>query len=439
MNNMSIKENYASYASSIAFLKEIQKNWTPQNDKNETFEAALNQAESLEKQEEFQTIITQFQENENPLPIDTQTSKDNLEYLQESEASEFLVSDEKKPKNSLFDFENKASKFLTLQDEISNQETTLPKNQEKEELILNNQRNSFMGDFFEKTLVQTSPKAPQNISEEIKNAYNPLEVDAEQGVGENMISFIDEVSGKKVAIPLNEANAKKLNEKFGSLEAASDYVKGWYYDAAYGMGYLKGDVDGDGKISLEEGIHLNSLVSLKDGQYHSISEQIPGSTDEQMKFLEQVGFIDNLGDYINHSISQDSNLDGALNLNEIMGDKNEIMLFQTNGDSQSLDIFVIQKFNLEVENIEESLNNILLNLGVKEEETKEPKQEEREEEKDEVKETQAKIATNDEEIQEWLEVARNLQDENYLNSLDLFERENWLKSDTILQNLLLNV
>ncbi|EFR48646.1 hypothetical protein HCMG_00819 [Helicobacter canadensis MIT 98-5491] len=373
------------------------------------------------------------------MPIDTQTSKDNLEYLQESEASEFLVSDEKKPKNSLFDFENKASKFLTLQDEISNQETTLPKNQEKEELILNNQRNSFMGDFFEKTLVQTSPKAPQNISEEIKNAYNPLEVDAEQGVGENMISFIDEVSGKKVAIPLNEANAKKLNEKFGSLEAASDYVKGWYYDAAYGMGYLKGDVDGDGKISLEEGIHLNSLVSLKDGQYHSISEQIPGSTDEQMKFLEQVGFIDNLGDYINHSISQDSNLDGALNLNEIMGDKNEIMLFQTNGDSQSLDIFVIQKFNLEVENIEESLNNILLNLGVKEEETKEPKQEEREEEKDEVKETQAKIATNDEEIQEWLEVARNLQDENYLNSLDLFERENWLKSDTILQNLLLNV
>ena len=27
----------------------------------------------------------------------------------------------------------------------------------------------------------------------------------------------------------------------------------------------------------------------------------------QKKFLEQVGFIDNLGDYINHSISQDSN------------------------------------------------------------------------------------------------------------------------------------
>ena len=95
---------------------------------------------------------------------------------------------------------------------------------------------------------------------------------------------------------------------------------------------------------------------------------------------------------------------------------------------------MIQKFNLEVENIEESLNNILLNLGAKEE-TKEPEQEE----KDEVKETQAKIATSDEEIQEWLEVARDLQDENYLDSLEFSKRENLLKSDKILQNLLLNV
>ena len=91
---------------------------------------------------------------------------------------------------------------------------------------------------------------------------------------------------------------------------------------------------------------------------------------------------------------------------------------------------MIQKFNLEVENIEESLNNILLNLGAKEE-TKEPKQEE----KDEVKETQAKIATSDEEIQEWLEVARDLQDENYLDSLEFSKRENLLKSDKILQNI----
>ena len=60
-------------------------------------------------------------------------------------------------------------------------------------------------------------------------------------------------------------------------------------------------------------------------------------------------------------------------------------------------------------------------------------------EKDEVKETQAKIATSDEEIQEWLEVARDLQDENYLDSLEFSKRENLLKSDKILQNLLLNV
>lgn len=427
MNNMTIKDNYTSFANKSIFSKEIQRDLSPKNNKNEVIEV-VSQTEAFEKQEGFQTIITQFKKNDNLLMTDAKTLVDELKNLQ-------VALEQNNIQKSASEYENKNSKLLETQDKTITQKTT--SNKEKEEFILNNKENSFMRNFFEKTLVQTSPKVPQNVSEEVKNAYNPLEINAEESVGENAISFIDEVSGKKVAIPLSEANAKKLNEKFGSLEAASDYIKGWYYDAAYGMGYLEGDVEGDGKISLEEGIHLNSLVSLKDGQYHSIAEQIPGSVDEQMKFLEQVGFIDNLGDYINHSISQDSNLDGALSLNEIMGDKKEIMFFQTSKDSKSLDIFVIQKFNLEVENIEESLNNILLNLGAKEE-IKESKQEKKDEVK-ESQESQAKVATNKEEIKEWLEVARDLQDENYLDSLEFSKRENLLKSDKILQNLLLNV
>ena len=458
--------NYSSYIKGVTFSQEIQQNWASRSKENKRLSTTSSQDKYFEKQKLMQEAISQLKQNGSISPkiakeINVEALKNSLESAKEGQSSALSMlgqggESQEAAKNSVFDSKNAIPNPLALDEEMQNNqhletldktayEASKAKEKEKikqeikESLTSKNQESTMatstsVGNFFEKTLVQTSPKVPQNVSEEVKNAYNPLEINAEESVGENAISFIDEVSGKKVAIPLSEANAKKLNEKFGSLEAASDYVKGWYYDAAYGMGYLEGDVDGDGKISLEEGIHLNSLVSLKDGQYHSIAEQIPGSVDEQMKFLEQVGFIDNLGDYINHSISQDSNLDGALSLNEIMGDKKEIMLFQTSKDSKSLDIFVIQKFNLEVENIEESLNNILLNLGAKEE-TKEPEQEE----KDEVKETQAKIATSDEEIQEWLEVARDLQDENYLDSLEFSKRENLLKSDKILQNLLLNV
>lgn len=152
---------------------------------------------------------------------------------------------------------------------------------------------------------------PSNLSEQDKVAYNPLEIQAESAVQDSTTSgtqesfaveFTDEVSGKQVRVPLTQENAQKLTEQFGSLESASDYVKGFYYDAAYKMGYLSSDTDGDGKISLEEGVNLKTLVSLMNGNYSSVSEQFGGNVEMQKKFLEQVGFIDNLSDFINHSM-----------------------------------------------------------------------------------------------------------------------------------------
>ena len=172
------------------------------------------------------------------------------------------------------------------------------------------------GGILNQTIVQTSPKAPSNITQEAKDIYNPLAVSENTEALGNGVEFVDEVSGKKVRVPLNDANAQKLIDKFGSLEEASDYVKGFYYDAAYKMGYLSNDSNQDGTISVDEGIHLKSLVSLLDGNYYSIAERIGSDEAMQKKFLEQVGFIDNIGDFINHAMSQDSNVDGALNLNE---------------------------------------------------------------------------------------------------------------------------
>ena len=261
------------------------------------------------------------------------------------------------------------------------------------------------GGILNQTIVQTSPKAPSNITQEAKDVYNPLVVSENTEALGNGVEFVDEVSGKKVRVPLNDANTQKLIDKFGSLEEASDYVKGFYYDAAYKMGYLSNDSNQDGTISVDEGIHLKSLVSLLDGNYYSIAERIGSDEAMQKKFLEQVGFIDNIGDFINHAMSQDSNVDGALNLNEMLDDDGKAVLFKVG--SSNVEMFVVWRFNFDF--TQESLNDTLLNLGASEQ-------------KD-----MRVINAQDVKIH---------MDSNYLESLDETERANVLKSEILLKNLL---
>ncbi|WP_297809826.1 hypothetical protein [uncultured Helicobacter sp.] len=269
---------------------------------------------------------------------------------------------------------------------------------------------------FNKPVFSTSPIVPSNVSEQDKTAYNPLAIQADSTTesvqGILAVEFTDEVSGTNVRVPLTQENADKLKEQFGSLEMASDYVKGFYYDAAYKMGYLSSDSDGDGKISLDEGVNLKTLVSLMSGEYSSVSEQFGGNVEMQKKFLEQVGFIDNLADFINHSISQDGNFDGSLSLNEILNGTNEAVFLKTaqNANSSSVEVLVIQSFKIEFN--QEELNDTLLNLGAKAEDS-------------------AQILNN--------RKLKELLDVSYLESLDEVTREQLFKSEVLLKNMLESV
>ena len=193
------------------------------------------------------------------------------------------------------------------------------------------------------------------------------------------------------------------------------------------MGYLEQDKDGDGKLSLDEGIHINSLVSLKDSKYYSVADRIPGGVEAQKQFLEKFGFFDNIGDFINHSISQDKDLNGTLNLKEMMGDKEELMLFKTSGaEGNTLDIYVLKHYKVDIEN---NIDDILINLGNNKEQN--TNQDQSTSSKDE----KIKVTTSDD-YNDWIKDLKKLVNENYLNNLNTQDKENLLKSETILQNLL---
>ncbi|WP_273213273.1 hypothetical protein [Helicobacter rodentium] len=273
--------------------------------------------------------------------------------------------------------------------------------------------------FFDKHIFTTSPIAPSQTSEQDKAAYNPLAIKVESAEDSTnntqailAVKFTDEVRGEEVSVPLTQENADKLIEQFGSIEAASDYVKGFYYDAAYKMGYLSSDSDGDGKISLEEGVNLKTFVSLMNGEYSSVSEKFGGNVEAQKKILEQIGFIDNLADFINHSISQDNNFDGGLSLNEILNGTNEaVFLKMAQGEnSSSVEVLVVQSFKIDLNM--DSINDTLLNLGATAEDS-------------------AQMFDN--------KKMKELLDMSYLESLDEVVREQFLKSELLLKNILESV
>ena len=265
-------------------------------------------------------------------------------------------------------------------------------------------------DFFSKTLFSVSSKAPQINTDSIPS-FNPLQ-NTPQG---DFVSFVDEVSDKKVNVPLSKENAEKLKAKFGSLESASEYVKAWYYDAAYTVGYLKNDKNNDGKISAQEGIHLNNLLSIKNGAHSSIANKLPGSDEEKAKMLESIGFIDNITDFINQSITQDENMDLSLNLNELIKENDKMVFFKTtNKDSLNFDMLVIQRFNFSIGM--DILNDLFLNLG---------------------KTSQNRVEQiQSQNLQEELTIARNATDKAFLDTLSTKDKANVQKSDKLVQNLL---
>ncbi|WDL75361.1 hypothetical protein IP360_02865 [Helicobacter winghamensis] len=430
-----------SYVQGVNYGALMQDALNPKNksEENERLSISSSQEDYFKKQQMIKEAMQQLQNNGYVEPkiakeVDVEALKESLQKANNGESSgiEMLGSAESSEakKQSLMSAKNEALKESTLASaiDIENKMQNQPQNaldKEKQELeaqkkmkenILQSvendtliKRESKKDGILDKAIVQTSSKVPSDISEEVKEAYNPLEIAEKSDKSiKQAVEFTDEVSGKKISVPLSDENAQKLIEKFGSLEEASDYVKGFYYDAAYKMGYLSGDSDGDGKISLKEGVHLKSLVSLRDGSYYSIADRFGGELESQKKFLEQVGFIDNISDFINHSITQDSNFDGAITLNEMMGDDGKAILFKVGEQaSGNVEMFVIWKFNFDL--TQESLGDTLLNLGAKDE---------------------AKVEVADKkDIKEYA-------DKNYLEALGEIERANVLKSEVLLKNII---
>lgn len=430
-----------SYVQGVNYGALMQDALNPKNksEENERLSISSSQEDYFKKQQMIKEAMQQLQNNGYVEPkiakeVDVEALKESLQKANNGESSgiEMLGSAESSEakKQSLMSAKNEALKESTLASaiDIENKMQNQPQNaldKEKQELeaqkkmkenILQSvendtlvKRGSKKDGILDKAIVQTNSKAPSDISEEVKEVYNPLEITEKSDKSiKQAVEFTDEVSGKKISVPLSDENAQKLIEKFGSLEEASDYVKGFYYDAAYKMGYLSGDSDGDGKISLEEGVHLKSLVSLRDGSYYSIADRLGGELESQKKFLEQVGFIDNISDFINHSITQDSNFDGAITLNEMMGDDGKAILFKVDEQaSGNVEMFVIWKFNFDL--TQESLGDTLLNLGAKDE---------------------AKVEVADKkDIKEYA-------DKNYLEALGEIERANVLKSEALLKNII---
>ncbi|RAX58823.1 hypothetical protein CCZ01_01100 [Helicobacter monodelphidis] len=181
--------------------------------------------------------------------------------------------------------------------------------------------------------------------ENIEDLYNPLELkDSSIQLPRNSIKITDKYSGKEVVITLDEDNVERLEKKFGSLEKASSYLEGWYNDAAYGVGYLKYDADGNGTISKEEARHLKGLVSVSEeppSNYKSLSDIFSNEKDMDA-FLDEFGFIGSISEFINHSIRQDEDLDGVLNFKELAGENSkEVAKKVINGEVS--DIFALNR------------------------------------------------------------------------------------------------
>lgn len=239
--------------------------------------------------------------------------------------------------------------YLTLALKIvENANSSTKEKKESQNLSANppkEEEGNALEDLLKKTLVG---HAKYDIPENISALKNPLEiVEKNQNSSKNSVKFVDKYSNKEIEVPLSQENTKKLVEKFGSLEKASEYIQGWYYEAAYAVGYLKSDSDGSGKLSYDEVKSLKSLVVINGenaGSYRSLKDVF--DSDEKINaFLDEFGFIDSIDRFINHSISQDKDLSGTLDFEEIVG-KNSKKVASAIANGDVGDIFVLNRLIL---------------------------------------------------------------------------------------------
>ena len=224
--------NDSSYIKGVTFSQEIQQNWASRNEENKRLSTSSSQDDYFEKQRLIQEAIAQLKQtgsvsSEIAKEVDVESLKESLENPQTGQASALSMlgqggESQEAAKNSVLDSKNAIPNPLTLDEETQNNQrlATLDKiayeaskakekeeiKQEiKESLTSKNQESTMttstsMGVFLEKTLVQTSTTKPQNVSEEVKNAYNPLEVKEGENMAQNAVILVDEVRGKTISV-----------------------------------------------------------------------------------------------------------------------------------------------------------------------------------------------------------------------------------------------
>lgn len=427
-----------SYIAGVNLSDWFKEAMESRNAENQRLGITSSQEDYFKKQRLMQEAINQLKSTGVVSPeitkeIDINALKKSLEGEDsgESSATSMLSGNESKSQISAKNSTLNAG-YQSLKEKLLLSKTT--QSQEQEKVQETKQENK------SPILVQASFLPPENIDSKAASAFNPLEIDETSEISQNSVSFIDEVSGKKVNVPLSEENAKNLIEKFGSLEAASDYVKGWYYDAAYTAGYLENDIDGDGKINLDEGIHLKNLVSLITGKHSSFAESLPLDTQAQKKLLETLGYEDNIADFINKSIARDKNFDSNLSLDEMFEHDKELVAFKisasftsiTEGNfsatSLSFDILVIQRSNFDFTQdfLSEFLQNLFNNQNSQENDSN--KSQENPQESLEL--------LDNESLQEILNNLTAIKNKAFLEHLNPKDFTSLQKSQTIFDNLL---
>jgi hypothetical protein len=193
------------------------------------------------------------------------------------------------------------------------------------------------------TLSKDIIDAKSDITPNSLESFNPLNVN-QQG---HVITFVDEHTDKDINVILTPRNNKKITDKFGSINTtkAKEYVKEWYNEAAYKVGYLAANKSQSGFISTEEAKDLKNIYVLdKDANVKEITSARE-YFDTQYKansFVKKFGYFDNINDFINKSIELDSDMSNKLEYKDLLG-KEANAIIRAFHKSKELDITDINK------------------------------------------------------------------------------------------------
>lgn len=203
-----------------------------------------------------------------------------------------------------------------------------------------NKSQDFIYDVYSKDIIDSkSIKTPTNLE-----LFNPLNIN-QKG---NVITFVDEYTNKDVNVILTPMNMVQISNKFGSLNTtkAKDYVKDWYYESAYKVGYLEANKSQTGFLNKDEALDLKNIYVVdKNGNVKdNVSpREYFGSIYKAQEFVKKFGYYNNINDSINKSIELDKDFSGAIEFKTILGD-NANSIIKAFHKNDTLDIVDINKY-----------------------------------------------------------------------------------------------